>query len=156
MRHTAGGGHYSKSRMSYPSVHTGDHNTKTTDMQPTENTPTPCQCDICLERDALATMATEDTNTPPTPTETILDDPDATAGHAGGGADATTVAISKTGECDPDPTPEVGAMVPNICREKESFYPPAEQGHTKVSVCSYAILKIDQQQHFNDNAVKTV
>ena len=98
-----------------------------------------CQCDICLERASIKAGEAGKANTAPTPTETILDDPDATAGHAvGGGADATTVAISKTGECDPDPTPEVGAMVPNICREKESFYPPAEQGRTKVPVNLHA------------------
>ena len=75
--------------MSYPSVHTGDHNTKTTDMQPTENTPTPCQCDICLERASIKAGEAGKANTAPTPTETILSHPVSVAGHRDGGARET-------------------------------------------------------------------
>ena len=75
--------------MSYPSVHTGDHNTKTTDMQPTENTPTHCQCDICLERASIKAGEAGKANTAPTPTETILSHPVSVAGHRDGGARET-------------------------------------------------------------------
>ena len=58
--------------------------------------------------------------------------------------------VSKTGGCDLDPTPNEACGLLNICREKESFLAPEEQGRTKVSVCLHAILKSDLQQHVTD------
>ena len=70
----------------------------------------------------LEAQETGKANTPPTPIETILDDPVSVAGHAGdGGADASMLAISKTGGCDLGTPPEGGTIVPRICRAKESL-----------------------------------